>query len=133
MIQSRLLRGGAALVLLGFAALATPVSAQLPGKGQKLPDAVKLEADIAYAGTDDPRQRLHVLLPRTPRAGRPLPVIAYIHGGAWLGGSRAGGHGRLAGYVAGGEYAGVSIGYRLTGEAIWPAQIHDCKAAIRWI
>jgi acetyl esterase/lipase len=60
-------------------------------------------------------------------------VIAYIHGGAWLAGDRAGGHGRLAGYVAGGEYAGVSIGYRLTREAIWPAQIHDCKAAIRWV
>jgi acetyl esterase/lipase len=60
-------------------------------------------------------------------------VIVYIHGGAWLGGDRIGGHGRLAGYVASGEYAGVSVGYRLTKEAIWPAQIHDCKAAIRWI
>src|SRR5262249_50910685 len=56
-----------------------------------------------------------------------------IHGGAWLGGDRSGGHGRLAGYVADGEYAAVSVGYRLTSEAIWPAQIHDCKAAIRWI
>jgi len=35
--------------------------------------------------------------------------------------------------VATGKYAGVSIGYRLTDEAHWPAQIHDCKAAIRWI
>lgn len=32
-----------------------------------------------------------------------------------------------------GEYIGVSVGYRLSGEAIWPAQIHDCKAAIRWL
>jgi acetyl esterase/lipase len=92
-----------------------------------------LEADIPYADTDNPRQRLNLLLPKTPKNDRPIPVIAYIHGGAWLGGDRAGGHGRLAGYVASGEYAGVSIGYRLTREAIWPAQIHDCKAAIRWI
>jgi acetyl esterase/lipase len=92
-----------------------------------------LEADIAYAGTDNPRQRLNLLLPMTPKDKRPLPVIVYIHGGAWLGGDRSGGHGRLAGHVAGGEYAGVSVGYRLTREAIWPAQIHDCKAAIRWI
>src|SRR5262245_15898867 len=133
MMRSRLLRGGAAIVLLGFAALATLESAQPPGKGNKLPDSVKLEADIPYAGTDNPRQRLNLLLPKTPKDDRPLPVIAYIHGGAWLGGSRAAGHGRLAGYAAGGEYAGISIGYRLTGEAIWPAQIHDCKAAIRWI
>ena len=36
-------------------------------------------------------------------------------------------------FVQSGEYAGASIGYRLTDEAQWPAQIHDCKAAIRWI
>jgi acetyl esterase/lipase len=133
MMQSRWFRGGAALVLLGFATLTTLGSAQQPGKGQKLPDSVKLEANIPYAGTDNPRQCLNLLLPKTPRDGRPLPVIAHIHGGAWLGGSREGGHGRLARYVADGEYAAVAIGYRLTGEAIWPAQIHDCKAAIRWI
>jgi acetyl esterase/lipase len=133
MIRSLLLGGGAAVVLAGFAVLATLGAAQPPGKGQKLPEAVKLEADIPYAGADNPRQRLNLLLPKTPRDDRPLPVIVYIHGGAWLGGDRTGGHGRLAGYVAGGEYAGVSVGYRLTREAIWPAQIHDCKAAIRWV
>src|SRR5262245_4489985 len=133
MKQSRLFRGRAAIVLLGFAALATLGVTQQPGKGQKLPDAIKLEADIPYAGTNNPRQRLNLLLPKTPKDDRPLPVIVYIHGGAWLGGDRAGGHGKLAGYVAGGEYAGVAVGYRLTGEATWPAQIHDCKAAIRWV
>jgi acetyl esterase/lipase len=39
----------------------------------------------------------------------------------------------VAALVESGEFVGVSIGYRLTGEAIWPAQIHDCKAAIRWL
>jgi acetyl esterase/lipase len=133
MIQSRLLRRGVAIALLGLAALAPVGSAQPPGRGQKLPEGVKLEADISYAGTDNPRQRLNLLLPRKPKDDRPLPVIVYIHGGAWLGGDRTGGHGRLAGYVADGEYAGVSVGYRLTRDAIWPAQIHDCKAAIRWV
>jgi acetyl esterase/lipase len=133
MTQTRLLRGGAAVVLLGVAALTPLASARQPGKGQKLPETVKLEADVPYADTNNPRQRLNLLLPKTPKDDRPLPVIVYIHGGAWLGGDRAGGHGRLAGYVAGGEYAAVSVGYRLTGEAIWPAQIHDCKAAIRWV
>lgn len=103
-----------------------------PSKG-KLPDSVKLEADVAYAGTKNTQQRLNLLLPKTPKDDKPLPVIVYVHGGAWLGGDRAGGHGKLARYVADGEYAGVSVGYRLTNEAIWPAQIHDCKAAIRWI
>lgn len=35
--------------------------------------------------------------------------------------------------VESGEYIGVSVGYRFSDEAIWPAQIHDCKAAIRWL
>ncbi|MEM9645944.1 MAG: alpha/beta hydrolase, partial [Planctomycetota bacterium] len=35
--------------------------------------------------------------------------------------------------VSSGGYAGVSVGYRLSGESKWPTQIHDCKAAIRWI
>jgi acetyl esterase/lipase len=126
-------RAGAALALSGLAALATIGPAQPFGKGTKLPDTVKLEADIAYAGTDNSRQRLDLLLPKKPKNDRPLPVIVYIHGGAWLGGHRTAGHGRLAGYVAGGEYAGVSVGYRLTKEATWPAQVHDCKAAIRWV
>jgi acetyl esterase/lipase len=39
----------------------------------------------------------------------------------------------IAGLVASGHYAGASINYRLSGEAVWPAQIHDCKAAVRWI
>jgi acetyl esterase/lipase len=39
----------------------------------------------------------------------------------------------LAPLVASGNYVGVSVGYRLTDVAIWPAQIHDCKAAIRWV
>jgi acetyl esterase/lipase len=130
MKHEHLFRHGLALALLTCAA---PGSSAQFGKGQKLPGSVKLEADIPYAGTDNPRQRLNLLLPKTPRTDRPLPVIVYIHGGAWLGGNRTIGHGRLAGFVAGGDYAGVSVGYRLTGEAIWPAQIHDCKAAIRWI
>src|SRR5262249_16290821 len=133
MMRSRLLGGGAAAVLVGFAVLATPTSARQPSKGKKLPDTVKLEADVRYAGKKNKRQQLNLLLPRKPKDDKPLPVIVYVHGGAWLAGDRAGGHGKLAGYVADGEYAGVSVGYRLTGEAIWPAQIHDCKAAIRWV
>lgn len=111
--------GGVGLVsgLLCLAGLVTSGAAQQIGKG-KLPDDVKLEADIPYGGTDNSRQRLNLLLPKTAKGDHPLPVIVYIHGGAWLGGSRTAGHSRLAGFVSNGEYAGAAIGYRLTGEAI---------------
>jgi len=98
-----------------------------------LPANVELIADIPYAGTDNPRQRLDLFLPKERKTSKPLPVIVWIHGGAWKGGSKEGGRPRLAPYVASGLFAGVSVGYRLTDEAIWPAQIYDCKAAIRWI
>ena len=106
--------------------------AQGPDQPRRLPESVTREKDIPYAGTDNPRQRLDLYLPKTPKEDRPLPVIAYIHGGAWMGGDRASG-GPLAGLVASGDFAGISIGYRLSTEATWPAQIHDCKAAIRWL
>ena len=101
--------------------------------GRGAPEGVTVRRDIPYAGTDNPRQKLDLILPARPATDKPLPVIAWIHGGAWRAGSKAGGLGRVARYVATGRYAGASIGYRLTGEKIWPAQIHDCKAAVRWI
>ena len=48
-------------------------------------------------------------------------------------GGKADGARRLLPLVRGGNYAGVSVGYRRSDEAKWPAPLHDCKAAIRWI
>ncbi len=90
------------------------------------------ELDVPYAATDNPRQRLDLYRPDRPRTDR-LPVIVFLHGGGWLQGDKAEGAAELMPYLQGGEYAGVSVGYRLTDEAIWPAQLHDVKAAIRWI
>ena len=87
--------------------------------------------DIPYADSDEPRQRLDLLLPRERK--NKLPVIVAIHGGGWIGGDKRAVVGRLANFVATGQYAGASVGYRLSNQAAWPAQIHDCKAAIRWI
>lgn len=110
-----------------------PVSSAQQRRPQGLPDSIQLQADIPYAGTDNAKQKLNLLLPQQRASTRPLPVIVYIHGGAWRAGDRRAGHRRVASYVTSGQYAGVSVGYRLTDEAIWPAQIHDCKAAIRWV
>lgn len=98
-----------------------------------VPAGVEAKLDLAYAGTDNPRQKLDLFLPKAPRDSKPLPVVVFIHGGGWRAGDKSSGTGNVGRLVATGDYAGVSVGYRLTNEAAWPAQIHDCKAAIRWI
>jgi len=106
-----------------------------PRQRQALPvaDGIVAKRDLAYADTDDPRQRLDLYLPKNPASDGPLPLVIWIHGGGWQGGNKAGGFGHLAPLVASGHYGGASVGYRLSGQAIWPAQTHDCKAAIRWL
>ena len=106
---------------------------QAPGDSGQVPGSVKAKTDIPYADSENPAQRLDLYLPAKPAGEKPLPVIVYIHGGAWRAGSKTGGRSNLMPYVTGGEYAGVSVEYRFSQEAKWPAQIHDCKAAVRWI
>ncbi len=97
---------------------------------------VKVLRNLPYAETDNPRQTLDLAIPSEPapeKAGRPL--VIWIHGGGWKNGNKGSGHrpDRLPALVETGRFAGASIAYRLSGEAKWPAQIHDCKAAIRWL
>jgi acetyl esterase/lipase len=89
--------------------------------------------NISYADTDNPRQQIDLFLPRKQIDDKPLPIVAFIHGGGWRNGSRRSGLSFIGPIVQTGKYIGASIGYRLTDEAIWPAQMHDCKAAIRWL
>lgn len=58
------------------------------------------------------------------------PVILYLHSGAWIMGDRFGGPARRQ---ATRGYAVASIEYRLAPAHIWPAQVEDAKAAVRWL
>ena len=105
------------------------------GRSDERPGSARVRVipDIDYAGDGNPRHRLTLALPLEPVVEGLLPIIVYIHGGAWMEGDHRGGVAAIRSLVASGRFVGASIGYRLTGEAGWPAQIHDCKAAIRWI
>jgi len=117
-------------------ALALSVAAQQPSgqrksalsKAPALPQGVQVERDLEYARIGD--KRLLLDLYRPEEAAGPLPVIVGIHGGGWASGSRAG---NLGSWLARHGYAVAVIDYRLSGEAIFPAQIEDCKAAVRWL
>lgn len=103
-----------------------------PSTPPSLVESVRVIENVPYAGNDSRRQRLDLLVPKRPKGNGPLPVVIFIHGGAWRGGDRRDGYSALGPLVATGHYAGITVGYRLTDEAIWPAQVHDAKAAVRW-
>jgi alpha/beta superfamily hydrolase len=66
--------------------------------------------------------------------GSALPVVVWLHGGGWYSGNKrnAINNHMLDGLVYSG-FVLASVEYRLSGEAPFPAQIHDVKAAIRWL
>lgn len=126
----------AAILLALFVVVPASAQNRRPGPGPGLPrtpDTIQAELDLPYAATDNPRQRLDLYLPKSSKSEKPLPLVVFIHGGAFMTGDKRDGLPMIMPFVASGEYAGASIGYRLSQEAIWPAQINDCKAAIRWL
>jgi acetyl esterase/lipase len=82
--------------------------------------------DIVYAALADRKLLLDIYFPNENK--NPY-LIVWVHGGAWHSGSRAS---PPLSFVKSG-YAMASVDYRLSGEAKFPAQIHDIKAAIRYL
>ncbi len=97
-----------------------------------VPDSVVVQRDVEYGKAGERVLTLDIVQPKQP-SDTPRPVIVFIHGGAWRAGNKSQGVGLLTRFAATGNYFCVSVGYRLSGEATWPAQIHDCKAAIRFL
>jgi len=84
--------------------------------------------DLTYA--EVPGFRPLALDLHTPDTGGPFPVLLWVHGGAWSGGTRA--MGQAIKLVPRG-FALAAAQYRLSGEAKYPAQVHDLKGALRWL
>ncbi len=95
-----------------------------------LPPGVKAHRDLAYVENGHERQKLDLYLPE--KSDGPVPLVIWIHGGGWAAGSKDQCPPLRQDFVAHG-YAVASIGYRLSQHAIFPAQIQDCKAGIRWL
>ena len=123
-------------IVIGLlAAIPSIGQAQAPNQAAesfKLPAGVQSELDIAYASKSS-AQKLDLYLP-PGEADAPRPAIVVVHGGGWRGGDKQRGQwARIPAQYASDGYVAVSVNYRLTGEAPWPAQIEDVKAAVRWL
>jgi acetyl esterase/lipase len=98
-------------------------AAEPPG----LPPGARMLPNIKYVTDGGERQNLDLYLPAT---GTNWPLIVWIHGGGWMEGSKENPPG-LRFLIHG--FALASVNYRLSQDAVFPAQLIDCKAAIRWL
>lgn len=104
--------------------------AQQPRPTAPLPPGATAHRDLAYVENGHERQKLDLYLPAKTEG--PVPLLIWVHGGGWSAGSKEQCPPLRQGYLDRG-YAVASLGYRLSSHAIFPAQIQDCKAAIRWL
>lgn len=91
-----------------------------------LPAGARVLRDLSYVTNGHSRQKLDLYLPASPKG----PLIVFIHGGGWFSGTKEQVEG--VGLLALG-YSIASLDYRFSSDAVFPAQIEDCKAAIRWL
>jgi acetyl esterase/lipase len=108
--------------------LAQPTTTR-PQVRSSLPPGVEALKDLEYGKGSGRAMLLDLYLPE--KRDKPLPLIIWIHGGAWMAGSKNDPSPALR-FTRDG-YAVAQVGYRLSQEAKFPAQIHDCKAAVRWL
>jgi acetyl esterase/lipase len=130
---------GVALLLCAPPAPAQPVEALLSQAHQTYADGVIGLQDVVYEQIPD----FHLLKADLyiPTRGRGAdPVVIWVHGGGWgMGGPREGEGGPYGSWpqvlakLAARGHVVMAINYRFTGEARFPAQIQDLKAAVRWI
>ncbi len=89
--------------------------------------------DIQYGEADGKPLLLDFMSPQATANTR-RPAVIWLHGFGWFAGTRRDNlEISMCAFFAAHGFATVSIEYRLSGEATFPAQIHDVKAAIRWL
>ncbi|WP_240421711.1 fibronectin type III domain-containing protein [Paenibacillus periandrae] len=96
------------------------------------PAGVKMYEDVQIGTAGTRPLYASIAVPDTAPAAA-MPVMVYIHGGGWNHGDRKQALSNISSYVAKRGYIGVSLDYRLTPEAPYPAQIQDVKLAIRYL
>ncbi|PYJ64382.1 MAG: hypothetical protein DME76_20230 [Verrucomicrobia bacterium] len=118
-----------AIIILAVALCSTTTQPALARRRSvEIADAA-IERDLVYKRINGRELRLDLYRPQN--ASGPSPVILWINAGGWSHGRKEQ-HIPVISFVNDG-YAVTSIELRLSGEAPFPAQIEDCKAAVRWL
>jgi acetyl esterase/lipase len=125
--RPRLLTLVVLVIAIALVAMQLVESAEGRRRRAELQD-VNTARDVVYKRVNGRELRLDVYSPKS--ITHPLPVVLWIFGNRWSRGSKD--HPPPLNLVSHG-YIIVSVEYRLSGEAPFPAAIEDCKAAVRWI
>ena len=88
-------------------------------------------SNVDYAGNGNSKQMLDIYIPAGVTS--PTGTIVHIHGGAFMMGSKGISEQPSFQTFYNNGYICVDINYRYSTDSIWPAQIYDCKAAIRYL
>lgn len=123
MIAKRIIAGGTAFTLMGFLSCTW---AQESLERSESPGYSKI-SDISYATVDGRGLGLDLYLPKD--VDNP-PLLVWVHGGRWL---RRTKEDVFTLALVDEGFAMASIDFRLAGETVFPAQVHDIKAAIRFL
>lgn len=115
--------------LIGLAAALVLLLGLIPVSGADEP-TVKEEKDIAYTKAGGTELKLDVTAPAQGEG--PFPAVLVIHGGAWRAGNKKDVGPVMKEFAARG-YVAVSPQYRFCPKELFPAQVHDVKAAVRWV
>ena len=96
-----------------------------------LPPAVRAAYNLTYCTLGTHALQLDVFYPKAKQK-KGYPAVLFIHGGGWRSGDRSN-HMPMAQQLAAKGYVTATAEYRLSTEALYPAAVHDLKAAIRWL
>jgi len=117
------------LLLSGIAMLSLDAATTgRKGSRNPMPPGITVIRNLVYK--EPFRRPLELDLYRPENSSGPLPVVLWVHGGGWKSGSK---DNCPASWLAAEGFAVASINYRLLHDAQWPAQIHDCRDAVRWL
>jgi acetyl esterase/lipase len=99
-------------------------------RAQEARPEVRVERDLVYGKGGDTELKLDLAVPANGPG--PFPAVVCLHGGGWSAGKRQD-LAKTIEVLAGRGYVAVTVSYRLAPAARFPAQIEDCKAAVRWL
>jgi acetyl esterase/lipase len=118
----------ASIVLLAMIALISFAKGQNDNKGKY---DIEVISNLQYTEGDYKPQTMDIIKPKG-QLEKPMPVIVWIHGGAWAGGDKSSGIYRSKPFAEKGYFC-ATITYRLSPDSSFPAHIEDCKCAIRFL